>query len=156
MIPSKNCLNLIKSFEGCKLKAYNDPASGGLPITIGYGSTYRADGTKFKLGDTITQAQADSILQYVATEKSKAVATLLAGTIVNQNQFDALTDFAYNLGSGDLATSTLLKKVKVNPNDPSIRLEFMRWNKAGVNVMPGLTKRCTARVKLYFTKDITI
>ena len=152
MIPSKNCLDLIKAFEGLSLKAYNDPASGGLPITIGYGSTYRADGTKFKLGDTITEPQASSVLQFVATEKAKAVNTLLAGTIVTQSQFDALVDFSYNLGSGDLATSTLLKKVKVNPSDPSIGLEFMKWNKAGKKVMAGLTRRCEARVKLYFLK----
>lgn len=152
MIPGKNCLDLIKSFEGLSLKAYNDPASGGLPITIGYGSTYRADGTKFKLGDTITEQQADSILQYVATEKSKAVSTLLAGTIVTQNQFDALVDFAYNLGSGNLATSTLLKLIKSDPNNPTIDAEFLKWNKAGGKPMAGLTRRRTAEAELYFTK----
>ena len=152
MIPGKNCLDLIKSFEGLSLKAYNDPASGGLPITIGYGSTYKADGTKFILGDTITEPQASSILQYVVTEKAKAVATLLAGTALTQNQFDAILDFAYNLGSGNLATSTLLKKVKANPNDPTIGLEFLKWNKGGGKVMDGLTRRRTAEVKLYFTK----
>ena len=152
MIPSKNCLDLIKSFEGLSFKAYNDPASGGLPITIGYGSTYRADGTKFKLGDSITQAQADSILQYVATEKSKAVSTLLAGTAVTQNQFDALVDFSYNLGSGNLATSTLLKKVKADPSDPTIDAEFLKWNKAGGKVMAGLTRRRQAEAELYYSK----
>ena len=152
MIPSKNCLDLIKSFEGCNLKAYKDPASGGLPITIGYGSTYRADGTKFKIGDTITQAQADSILQYVATQKAKAVANLLAGTLLTQNQFDAVLDFAYNLGSGAFASSTLLKKIKANPNDPSISLEFLKWNKGGGIIMDGLTRRRAAESKLYFTK----
>ena len=152
MIPGKNCLDLIKSFEGLSLKAYNDPASGGLPITIGYGSTYKADGTKFKLGDTITEPQASSILQFVVTEKSKAVNTLLAGTGVTQNQFDALVDFAYNLGSGNLATSTLLKKVKANPNDTTIAAWFMVWNKGGGKVIDGLTRRRAAEVKLYFTK----
>ena len=152
MIPSKTCLDLIKSFEGLSLKAYNDPASGGLPITIGYGSTYRANGTKFKIGDTITQSQADSILQYVATQKAKAVATLLAGTLLTQNQFDAVLDFAYNLGSGSLASSTLLKLIKANPNNPAINAEFFKWNKAGGKVMAGLIRRRKAEADLYFLK----
>ena len=152
MIPSKNCLDLIKSFEGCKLKAYNDPASGGLPITIGYGSTYRADGTPFKLGDTITQAQADNILQYVANQKGKEVSKLLGDTVVNQNQFDALVDFQYNEKAGNLAKSTLLKKVLANPNDPSIAKEFPKWNLGGDKVMSGLVIRRAAEVKLYFSK----
>lgn len=156
MIPSKNCLDLIKSFEGCRLKAYNDPASGGLPITIGWGNTYRADGTNFKLGDTITQPIADNLLQLVANQKGKEVAALLGSTVVNQNQFDALVDFGYNCGLGNLSSSTLLKKVKLNPKDPTIGLEFLKWDKAAGKVLAGLTKRCTARVKLYFTKDISI
>ena len=152
MIPGKNCLDLIKSFEGLQLKAYNDPASGGLPITIGYGSTYKADGTKFKLGDTITEQQANSILQYVVTEKAKAVSTLLGSTILSQNQFDALVDFAYNLGSDNLATSTLLKLIKANPNNPTIDAEFLKWNKAGGKVMAGLIRRRKAEAELYFLK----
>lgn len=152
MNPSKNCLDLIKSFEGLSLKAYNDPASGGLPITIGYGSTYKADGTKFELGDTITEPQASSILQYVATQKAKAVATLLAGTLLTQNQFDAVLDFAYNLGSGKLASSTLLKLIKADPNDPSIALEFLKWNKARGKVMAGLIRRRKSEADLYFLK----
>ena len=152
MTPSKNCLDLIKFSESCELEAYVDPASGHLPITIGWGNTYRADGTPFKLGDTITQAQADSILQYVANQKGKEVSKLLGDTVVNQNQFDALVDFQYNEKAGNLAKSTLLKKVLANPNDPSIAKEFPKWNLGGDKVMPGLVIRRASEVKLYFSK----
>ncbi len=55
-------LKLIKEFEGCHLKAYPDPLTGGLPITIGWGSTRKKDGSHFKLGDTLTQQEADALL----------------------------------------------------------------------------------------------
>jgi lysozyme len=62
-----------------------------------------------------------------------------------------LVCFAYNVGTGNLAKSTLLKKVNANPNDPSIANEFLRWNKAGGKELLGLTRRRTAESKLYFT-----
>jgi lysozyme len=69
---------------------------------------------------------------------------------INQNQFDALVDFAYNCGNGNLKTSTLLKKVNANPNDPTIAVEFRKWNKGGGKVLKGLVNRREAEIELYF------
>jgi lysozyme len=69
---------------------------------------------------------------------------------INQNQFDALVSFCYNLGAGSLKSSTLLKKVNADPNDPSIKLEFLKWNKSGGKVLNGLTLRRNAESELYF------
>ena len=70
---------------------------------------------------------------------------------INQNQKDALTDFAYNCGVGNLKNSTLLKKVNANPIDASIRAEFLRWDKANGKVLAGLTRRREAEANLYFS-----
>jgi lysozyme len=69
---------------------------------------------------------------------------------VGQNQFDALVCFSYNVGLGALKGSTLLKKLNANPKDPTIRDEFLRWNKAAGRVMRGLTKRRAEEADLYF------
>jgi lysozyme len=69
---------------------------------------------------------------------------------LTQSQFDALTSFCYNLGGGNLKSSTLLKKVNLNPNDPTIKAEFLKWNKAGGKVLAGLTRRREAEATLYF------
>ena len=67
-------------------------------------------------------------------------------------QFDALVSFAYNVGVGNFAKSTLLKKVNANPNDPTIRSEFEKWNKANGRVLKGLVTRRKEEADLYFTK----
>ena len=72
---------------------------------------------------------------------------------INQNQFDALVSFAYNLGPANLKSSTLLKKVNANPEDETIRAEFMKWTKAGGRVLRGLVRRREAEANLYFKKD---
>ena len=138
MIASQNCINLIKMFEGYKEKAYLCPA--GVP-TIGYGSTMYSDGRKIKLGDTINEQKANDLLMWELINKSIALYNL----DLNQNQFDSCLSFIYNLGIGSFTKSTLRKKVVANPNDPSIRLEFMKWNKATVDgkliALKGLTRR---------------
>jgi len=75
----------------------------------------------------------------------------LCGEYVNQNQFDALTSFAYNVGIGGFKKSTLLKLVKANANNPLIRNEFAKWNKAGGKVLKGLTNRRKEEADLYFS-----
>ncbi len=141
---------LIKSFEGLVLKAYVDPATGGEPITIGYGTTIYPDGKKVKLGDVITKEQAD---QYAINDINKFAGrvALLVNSQITDNQFGALTSFAYNVGLGNLKASTLLKKVNLNPNDNSIKSEFMKWTKAAGKVMNGLVRRRTAESVLYFS-----
>jgi len=147
MVVSKNCINLIKMFEGYKAKAYLCPAN--VP-TIGWGSTMYTDGRKVKLSDTINEEQAEILLMWELKNKSNA----LYGLNLNQNQFDSLLSFIYNLGIGAFANSTLRKKILTNPNDPAIKFEFMRWNKARVNgeliELKGLTRRRTAEAEMYF------
>lgn len=145
MNPSTNCYNLIKSFEGLFLKAYADPI--GI-WTIGYGTIVYPNGVKVKKGDVITQAQADEYLKHEIDQKSQGVNSLIQG--LNQNQFDSLVSFAYNLGLGSLKKSTLLKKAKVNPSDPTIKAEFMKWTKAGGKVLKGLIRRRQEEANLYF------
>ena len=150
MIPSKNCIDLVKKFEGLFLKSYYCPAS---IVTIGWGSTMYQDGRKIKMGDVITLAQAEELLMWELNKKTIA----LHGLNLNQNQFDACLSFIYNLGIGAFNKSTLLKKIKVNPDDATIKDEFMKWNKARVNgqlvELKGLTNRRKFEVALYFKKD---
>ncbi|MEO6306188.1 MAG: lysozyme, partial [Bacteroidia bacterium] len=123
------------------------------PITIGWGSIMKKDGNRFILGDTITQQEADSFLEWEVNNKANTLNILVKGVMLRQNQFDALVSFIYNLGVGNLSSSTLLKKIKVNPSDSMIRLEFLRWNKANHKVMGGLTRRRQAEADLYFKPE---
>ena len=142
-------LELIKKYEGFKAKAYLCPAN---VKTIGYGSTYYEDGTKVSLTDSpITQERATELLEALLVSYEKDVDSFCRDDI-NQNQFDALVSFCYNLGSGNLKISGLLKKVNINPNDETIKAEFMKWVKAGGKTLPGLVKRREAESILYFTK----
>jgi lysozyme len=141
-------LELIKKYEGFKAKAYLCPAK---VITIGYGSTYYEDGTKVKLTDSpITKERATELLEALLVSYERSVDSYCVDTI-NQNQFSALCSFAYNCGVGNLKSSTLLKKVNKNPNDPTIKDEFLKWNKGGGKVLSGLTKRRIEEAQLYFS-----
>jgi len=145
----KKGLELIKSFEGLKLKPYLCDA--GVP-TIGFGNTFYENGKKVTLNDqVITEQRAVELLEYSLLKFEQYVDSYSRDDI-NQNQFDALVSFCYNLGPVNLKNSTLLKKVNKNPNDITIRNEFMKWNKAGGRALKGLTKRRTAEADLYFSK----
>jgi len=146
MKPSQQCYDLIKSFEGLSLKAYLDPI--GIP-TIGYGSIRHPNGDRVRMGDKITLQQAGEYLAHEVKEFADMVSMLAPN--INQSQFDALVSFAFNLGSGNLRASTLLKKVRNNPADPTIRQEFLKWNRAGGQVLRGLTRRRKAEADLYFS-----
>lgn len=144
----KKGLDLIKRFEGLKLKPYL--CSAGVP-TIGYGNTFYEDGKKVTLNDSlITEQRASDLLSLTVKTFEKHVDSFCRDDI-NQNQFDALVSFAYNLGPNSLKNSTLLKKVNANPNDPTIRDEFMKWTKAGGKVLKGLVERRKAEADLYFS-----
>ena len=82
--------------------------------------------------------------------KAEIPVNQLVHSAINQNQYDALVSFTYNCGSGNLQKSTLLQKVNAKPNDPYIKAEFLKWNKAGGKVLPGLTKRREEEAKIYF------
>lgn len=147
MKPSQKAIDLIKEFEGFYEKAYYCPAH---VETIGFGTIKYKNGNKVKIGETITMKEAESELMY---ELEKIASNIKIN--INQNQFDALCSFAYNLGVGALLNSTLYKKVRVNANDITIRDEFLKWNKARVNgtliELRGLTRRRKAEANLYFT-----
>lgn len=138
--------DLIKSFEGCKLDAYKCSAN---KETIGYGNTFYEDGSPVKMGDKITKERAESLFELIADSFASKVKPLVTAN-VNSNQFDALVSFAYNCGIANLKSSTLLRKVNANPNDPTIADEFAKWNKAGGKVLAGLTRRRKAESDLYF------
>jgi len=138
--------NLIKSFEGCKLKAYKCPA--GLN-TIGFGSTFYPDGTKVKEGDVITKERADELFDLIVNDFAEKVRPLIKKEL-SDNNFSALVSFSYNAGVGNLKSSTLLKKVNANPNDETIRGEFLKWVRANNKVLAGLERRRKAEADLYF------
>lgn len=141
-------LNLIKSFEGLRLKPYK--CSAGVP-TIGYGNTFYENNKKVSLTDVvITESRAIELLGWSLTKFEQYVDSYCRDDI-SQPQFDALVSFCYNVGPGNLKSSTLLKKVNANPNDPTIRAEFLKWNKAGGKALTGLTRRRTAEADLYFS-----
>jgi lysozyme len=147
MKSSDSGIRLIQEFEGLRLTSYL--CSAGV-ATIGYGATYYQDGSKVKLGQTITRDQADQLLKDHLKEFEGSVLGLLNTTKVNQNQFDALVSFCFNLGAGNLAKSQLLRFVKANPKDPKIALEFAKWNRAGGEVSRGLVRRRKKEAELYF------
>ena len=138
--------DLIKEFEGCKLKAYQCSAK---KWTIGYGNTFFEDGTPVVAGNAISQEKAEQLFELIADEFAAKVAKLVTSNVTT-NQFGALVSFAYNCGVVNLQKSTLLKKVNANHNDPSIKAEFLKWNKAGGKVLAGLTRRREAESNLYF------
>ena len=139
-------LEIIKQFEGCKLKAYKCPAG---VWTIGWGNTVYLDGSKVQEGDSITQADADVMLQKTVDGFKTQVKRIVPGTLP-EGAVDALTSFAYNVGVGALQKSTLLKRIKENPmNLKAIETEFARWNKGGGKVLPGLVRRRAMEYKMY-------
>lgn len=145
--PSVKCYGLIKLFEGFSAKPYKCPA--GVP-TIGYGSTFYEDGTKVKMTDSpITEARGMDLLANVVNDFSKQVNKLIKVEI-NQNQYDAIVDFAYNVGVANLASSTLLKKVNAKLFKEAAE-QFPRWNKANGVVLSGLTKRRNAEKDLFLS-----
>ena len=142
---SEKGINLIKHFEGCHLKPYQDPI--GL-WTIGYGSLI-GDGKTLPIEwfREITQEEADELLKKDLIRFERGVARLCP-TRLTQSRFDELVSFAFNLGLGNLQISTL--KTKHNRGDISgAANEFLRWNKAGGKVFRGLTRRREAERALY-------
>jgi lysozyme len=138
---------LIQEFEGLSLVPYLCSAK---VATIGYGNTFYPSGKKVTMQDQpISLATAKWMLKETADKFATDVDKLIKSKLT-QNQFNAIVSFAFNLGVTSLGRSTLLKKVNINPNDPTIAAEFAKWNKAGGKVLNGLTKRRAKEAKLYF------
>jgi lysozyme len=152
MAPSDNCLNLIKSEEGCVLTPYLDQAK--VP-TIGWGTIRYPGGNYVTMQDPpITQDEADYFLECDVDDTAASVDTMIPAGL-NQNQYDALIDFAYNEGTGALHGSTLLRLITANPLDPAITNAFSMWDKIHVDgeleVDNGLLKRRQKEAALYFS-----
>lgn len=142
-----NGYKLICEFEGLKLKPYL--CSAKIP-TIGYGNTYYPNGKRVTLlDDAITKEYAFEIFKTIADKFAKRVDDMVTSEIT-QNQFNALVSFAYNVGTGAFATSTLLKKVNTNPNDVTIKKEFLKWVRANKKVIQGLVNRRNKEALIYF------
>lgn len=139
--PSINCIELIKKVESCVLIAYQK--KDDVP-TIGYGHTKGV-----KLGMEISQEEANFFLLEDAIEAGNYVNRLVK-TKLNQNQFDALTDFVFNFGATKFNNSTLLKLINVNPNDGMIADQFIRWKYWADTIRSGLIRRRALEIELYF------
>ena len=138
---SEKGIALIKVFEGCRLAAYLDAV--GIP-TIGYGST-----TGVTLGDAISQDEAEALL-IEDLEPFERCVTACVKVPIDQNAFDALVSFAYNLGGDALRQSTLLKYVNAGDFLTASK-EFHKWVHAGANILPGLVARRRAEADLFMS-----
>ena len=141
MTPSKNCIDMVKHFEGFKALAYLCPAN---VWTIGYGRTKHV-----KEGDIISMPQAERDLQEELIEFGDQVQSVVKVEL-SQNEYDALTSWTYNLGVGNLQSSTLLKKLNAGDKN-SVPSEMLRWNKANGKVLNGLTRRRQAEADLWIS-----
>jgi lysozyme len=144
---SKEALNLIKKFEG--FCAQPCSYQNGKP-SIGYGSSYYEDGTSVNIADKAIDIQRADILLLKTIKVYESFVGQNVVSNINQNQFDALVVFSYNIGIGAFKKSTLLKTVNKQPNDNKIRDLFMEWKKANKIELKGLTKRRKIEADLYF------
>lgn len=142
---------LIQQFEGYakdlgdgRVQAYPDPASGGDPWTIGFGST----GPDIRKGTIWTRAQADQRFREHLGEFGRGVRVALDGAQTTAAQMAAMVSLAYNVGLTAFRNSTLLKKHR-SGDYAGACAEFSRWNRAGGRVMAGLTRRRAAEAELY-------
>lgn len=141
---SQRGIDLIKQFEGYSSKAYPDPATGGAPWTIGYGTT-----NGVKPGMIITAEQAEKMLRDDVAKFESGVSSLIAAP-TTQGQFDAMVSLAYNIGLGNFGKSTLLKKHNARCYTCAAD-QFRVWNRANGKVMNGLTKRRAAEREVYMS-----
>ena len=138
-VTSSEGIALIKKFEGCELEAYQCSAN---VWTLGYGHT-----AGVSEGDTCTEEDAETMLAEDLQEFENYVNDLVTSDL-SQNEFDALVAWTYNLGPGALKESTLLRRL--NDGDyEDVPHQIKRWNRAGGEVLPGLTRRREAEALLF-------
>jgi len=143
MKTSDEGISLIKKFEGCRLEPY---FCSGNVLTIGYGHTKDVIENM-----SITEDTAEALLKEDLKDFEEQVSNLVKVEL-NQNQFDALIAWTFNLGSGNLSSSTLLKKLN-NSEYGEVPEQIKRWNKAGGKVLEGLIRRREAEALLFEGKD---
>lgn len=137
---SKEGIDFIKSFEKLRLQAYLCEAN---KLTIGYGHTRNV-----KIGQTCTVAEAEQMLAEDIAIAEKAVNTI--NQELTQNQYDSLVSLCFNIGNENFKTSTLYRKVNTDPNDLTIKGEFVRWIYCNKKKSKGLTRRRIEEAKIYF------
>ena len=145
-------VELIKEFEGCHLTAYPDPLSGGLPITIGWGSTRDFDGKPFARGRKITQEYADRLLLFdIETRFLPALKKIPYWSEMNDNQRGALLSFAYNFGAGFYGSTgfnTISRNLR-EKNWKAIPETLKLYRNPGSKVEKGLLRRRIAEGNLW-------
>jgi lysozyme len=139
MIPSTKCYSLIEHFESLALSAYQDPTG---TWTIGYGHTANVEPD-----DTCTQNQADLWLVQDVQEAVQTVNSMVHVPLT-QGEFDALTDFVFNVGSGNFYHSTLLEMLN-NSDYTGASEQFPRWDESKGVVLEGLVTRRLAEQALF-------
>ncbi len=145
MRPSESLLAFIKAWEGCRLEAYDD----GVGVwTIGVGRTKNV-----KRGDTCTQEQADSWLADDVDEAWHGIDQFIRQTLA-QHEMDAVVSLCFNVGVHKLSSSTLISRINSGDFDSAAR-EFLRWNRAGGRILPGLTKRRQAEQRMFLDANYT-
>jgi lysozyme len=144
---SQRIIDMIKGWEGFRAEPYLCP---GRVWTIGFGTTRYPNGVFVGEQDPeITRGQAEQYLRHDLIQFERAVLKNVKVEI-SQNQFDALVSFTYNVGPGNLKTSTLLKLLNTGKYLLAAQ-EFPKWNKAGGKVLPGLVKRRKEEMDLFLT-----
>lgn len=141
-------IECIKRWEGCRLTAYPDPGTGGVPWTIGWGSTRDEQGRAIVPGTTWTQERADARLAEEVAAFAMGVNGLIGAAPTTPDQRAALISFAYNVGLGALKESTLLRLHKEG-DYAGAASQFARWDKAAGKTLAGLTKRRAAEAAIY-------
>ena len=145
---NKAGINLIKEFEGLYLDPYLDPIK--IP-TIGIGTIKYPDGRKVTMQDRrITEQEAEDFLMHEANAICIEIENM-AKVALNDNEFDALVCFAYNVGWPSLRDSTLMKLLNGGADRTAVADQFLRWNKAGGKELAGLTRRRQAERSLFLT-----
>jgi len=145
-------IKLIKEFEGCRLSSYPDPLTGGLPITIGWGSTKDLNGKPFKLGDKISQKTADDLLiEHVKKEFLPTLCKIPYWNEMSEGKQGALLSFAYNLGAGFYGSSNFntITKVLKNKEWDKVPEALYLYRNPGSNVEMGLARRRRAEGELW-------
>lgn len=144
MKTSKQGIELIKRYEGLRLEAYVCPAG---VATIGWGHTKGV-----KAGMVIDLAEAERLLADDIAIAERCVNC--DADKLNQNQFDALVSFVFNVGVSAYRNSTLRKMVLAKPDNPAMADEFGKWKYADRKILPGLVRRRKAESELYFSDEV--
>ena len=134
---SDNCIKLIRHHEGVRNTPYQDPIglwTVGVGHLMGNGKTRPKDWNRKR-----SDAEVDELLRKDIARFENGVDSLITVDL-NQNQFDALVCFAFNVGNGNLQASTLRRKLNRGDYEGAAN-EFPKWRKAAGRVLPGLVKR---------------